>query len=96
MAHIINRRGFLTLTGAAAAAAALAACSGPGSGSSSGDGVEGDASTINFWYGVKRRRSEPAFSAASAILAMIVPDIRPAIGATPTALRPFLSFWTPT
>ena len=50
MAHIINRRGFLTLTGAAAAAAALAACSGPGSGSTGGDGgVEGDANTINFW-----------------------------------------------
>ncbi|OZE35202.1 ABC transporter substrate-binding protein [Rhodococcus sp. 05-2254-5] len=49
MAHIINRRGFLTLTGAAAAAAALAACSGPGSGSSGGGGVEGDANTINFW-----------------------------------------------
>lgn len=49
MAHIINRRGFLTLTGAVGAAAALAACSGPGSGSSGGGGVEGDANTINFW-----------------------------------------------
>ncbi|AYJ47846.1 ABC transporter substrate-binding protein [Rhodococcus sp. P1Y] len=44
----INRRGFLTLTGAAAAAAALAACSGPGS-SSSGEEATGDANTINFW-----------------------------------------------
>ena len=49
MAHIINRRGFLTLTGTAAAAAALAACSGPGSSSSGGQAVEGEANTINFW-----------------------------------------------
>ncbi|MFC8177779.1 ABC transporter substrate-binding protein [Rhodococcus sp. NPDC057297] len=47
MAHI-NRRGFLTLTGAAAAAAALAACSSPGTSSSGSEG-SGDANTINFW-----------------------------------------------
>ncbi|OZC74469.1 ABC transporter substrate-binding protein [Rhodococcus sp. 06-418-1B] len=44
----INRRGFLTLTGAAAAAAALAACSSPGTSSSGSEG-SGDANTINFW-----------------------------------------------
>ncbi|RRQ25384.1 ABC transporter substrate-binding protein [Rhodococcus sp. Eu-32] len=44
----INRRGFLTLTGAAAAAAALAACSSPGT-SSGSEASGGDASTINFW-----------------------------------------------
>ncbi|WP_037139947.1 ABC transporter substrate-binding protein [Rhodococcoides fascians] len=44
----INRRGFLTLTGAAAAAAALAACSSPGTSSSGSEG-SGEENTINFW-----------------------------------------------
>ncbi len=49
MAHI-NRRGFLTLTGAVAAGAALAACSGPGSSSSGSESsASGEANTINFW-----------------------------------------------
>ena len=51
---------------------------------------------ISFWYGVKRTRSEPAASARSATFVRIVPDTRPAIGATPMALSPFFSFWMPT
>ena len=51
---------------------------------------------MSFWYGVKRMRSDPAFSAASATAARIVPETRPAMGATPTALSPLRSFCTPT
>ena len=41
-------------------------------------------------------RSEPAGSARSATAVRMVPDTRPAIGATPTALSPFFSRCTPT
>ena len=50
----------------------------------------------SFWYGVNRIRSDPARSARSATAERMVPDTRPAIGATPTALRPFFSRCTPT
>ncbi len=51
---------------------------------------------ISFWYGVKRMRSEPAAAARSATWVSSVPVTRPAIGATPTAFRPFLVRCTPT
>src|SRR5258708_35379177 len=56
----------------------------------------GTSRMISFWYGVKRTRSEPAASAGSATFVRIVPATRPAIGATPTAVFPFLSFWRTT
>ena len=56
----------------------------------------GTSRMISFWYGVKLIRSDPARSARSATADRMVPDTRPAIGATPTALSPFFSRCTPT
>ncbi len=50
----------------------------------------GTSRTTSFWYGVNRIRSEPACSASSATAVRMVPDTRPAIGATADGIEAVL------